>query len=87
MAGAVRPALGMDSGFRSALGWYPLDIRCMVRLSKPGRGCRCVESVFWMELLDWLWMGYGDPARRMSLKFWFIRLSTLVRRDSASASE
>lgn len=41
-------------------------------------------SAFWIDVVDWLWLAYGEPPNLMSLKPWFILLSTLSRRDSDS---
>lgn len=86
MVGAVRIAFAVGSGFLSVLGWYPFEMRFTDKLSKPGRGFRCVFSVFWIDAVDWLWLVYGELPSRRSLKPWFILLSTLSLRDMASDS-
>jgi hypothetical protein len=86
MVGAVRMALAVVSGFLSVLGWYPFEMRFTDRLSRPGRGFRCVFSVFWIDTVDWLWLAYGELPNRMSLNPWLILLSTLSLRDMGSGS-
>jgi hypothetical protein len=83
MAGAV--LIVFVSGFRSALGWYPLEILLMGGASSPARGWRCELSVFWIELVDWLLLAYGEAPSRISLRPWLILLSTLSRRDAPPA--
>ena len=56
IAGAILIVLGCPSGVRSALGWYPFEMRCTARLSSPGRGFLCCCRVVWIDVDDWLWL-------------------------------
>jgi hypothetical protein len=38
----------------------------------------------WIDVVDWLWLAYGELPKRMSWKPWLILLSTLSLLDSAS---